>query len=49
MAIPFFTNTLLSTIIFALLIEFVVFLKKFLSYYSSIILKKIDNFFNFLV
>ena len=27
MALPFFTNTLLSTIIFALLIEFVVFTK----------------------
>ena len=29
MALPFFTNTLLSTIFFALLIEFVVFLKNF--------------------
>ena len=29
MALPFFTNTLLSTIIFSLLIEFVVFTKEF--------------------
>ena len=29
MALPFFTNTLLSTIIFSLIIEFIVFTKKF--------------------
>ena len=43
MALPFFTNTLLSTIIFALLIEFVFFSKN-LTFFPQLFKKK-DKFF----